>query len=356
MKSIYHISLLILALLIVACGKDKNISTENNSLAVKVTVQKVNENNTNPKLSLSGKIQAKNSANLSTRLMGFVNKLHVNAGDSVKKGELLVSLNSSDLQAKAAQVNAGITEATAGFKNAEKDYKRFQNLFDDNSASQKELDDMTARYEMAKARLEAAKQMKNEINAQFEYTNIRAPFSGVVTNTFIDEGDMASPGMPLVEVENPNIFEVKTMVPETEIVNIKSDSEVDVLISSVNKTYKGKVSEVSTSAKNTGGQYLVTVDLENLDSNVFSGMFASVQFPTDTPSNTVLIPKKALVKNGQLSGVYAVSQSNTAVLRWLRLGRTYGDQVEVLSGLSTGETYIVSADGKLFNGVKIQLK
>ena len=93
--------------------------------------------------------------------MGYVNKVHVNVGDKVRKGQLLVSINNNDLQAKRAQVNAGITEATAAFNNAQKDYNRFKNLFANNSASQKEMDDMTANFEMAKARLEAANQMKN---------------------------------------------------------------------------------------------------------------------------------------------------------------------------------------------------
>ena len=88
----------------------------------------------------------------------------------------------------------------------------------------------------AKARLEAAKQMKNEVQAQFSYANIRAPFNGVVSNKFINEGDMANPGMPLLEVESPGEFQVIAMVPESEISQIKQNSEVKVLIKSLNKT------------------------------------------------------------------------------------------------------------------------
>ena len=84
-------------------------------------------------------------------------------------------------------------------------------------------------------------------------------------------------------------------------------------------------------------------------------MFTTVQFPIErkATSEMVLIPTEAIVNNGQLSGIYTVSQSNTALLRWLRLGRTYGDQVEVLSGLNSDESYIVSAEGKLYNGAPI---
>lgn len=87
-------------------------------------------------------------------------------------------------------------------------------------------------------------------------------------------------------------------------------------------------------------------------------MFATVQFPTEntTEMKALLIPTSALVNKGELSGVYTVSQSNTAVLRWLRLGRTYGDKVEVLSGLNADESYIKSAEGKLFNGAKVTIQ
>ena len=169
---------------------------------------------------------------------------------------------------------------------------------------------------------------------------------------------MANPGMSLISLETPGHFEVMAMVPETEISEIKKGSTVDVLVKSINRTLKGKVTEVSTSAKNTGGQYLVKIGLDKTDANVLSGMFTTVQFPIErkATSTMVLIPTEAIVTNGQLSGVYTVSQSNTAMLRWLRLGRTFGDQVEVLSGLNSDEAYIVSAEGKLFNGAKITIQ
>ena len=87
-------------------------------------------------------------------------------------------------------------------------------------------------------------------------------------------------------------------------------------------------------------------------------MFVTVQFPIEKQQKTeiILIPKEALVTKGQLYGVYTVSESNTALLRWLRIGRTYGNQVEVLSGLSSDESYIISADGKLYNGAKVSIQ
>lgn len=361
MKKIIAITILS-SLIITSCGGDKKEKTaELKAIPVKIN-GKLDINNS-PFVTASGKIEAENSANLSTRMMGYVTKVHVKVGQNVHAGQLLVSVNNTDLQAKKAQVDASIIQAQAAYNNAKKDYDRFVNLFAQQSASQKELDDMTARYEMAKAGLEAAKQMRNEIQAQFSYSNITAPFSGVVTNTFIKEGDMANPGMPLVSVEGASKLQVTAMVSESDIANVKQGMAVKINIKSLNKVVSGRVSEISLSAKNTGGQYLVKVNLDKSDKSILSGMFVNVQFPVEknaltntASSERLLIPSVALVKQGQLSGVYTVGNENTAILRWLRLGKTYGDQVEVLSGLTANEAYIVSAEGKLFNGAKVNVQ
>ncbi|WP_158840347.1 efflux RND transporter periplasmic adaptor subunit [Polaribacter sp. L3A8] len=357
-KYIHIIALFTASLIMTSCGSEEKKGAIDTAPAIKVTVSKVAINNNSPFLSASGKIQASNSADLSTRMMGYVKKVHVNVGDKVRKGQLLVSINNTDLQAKKGQVNAGITQAKTTFKNAEKNYKRFKNLYESKSVTQKEMDDMTANYQMAKAGLEAANQMKNEINAQFAYSNITAPFSGVVTSKNIETGDMANPGMPLISLEAPDEFEVIAMVPETEISQIKKGTTVNILVKSMDKILTGNVTEVSISAKNTGGQYLVKINLEKTAVPILSGMFATVQFPVErkVKSELVLIPTQAIIENGQLSGIYTVSETNTAMLRWLRLGRTFGDKVEVLSGLNADESYIVSADGKLFNGAKISVQ
>lgn len=349
-------------LFLISCGEEKKIEIATET-PIAVTVSGTSENHNSPFVTASGKIESQNSADVSTRMMGYVTKVHVKMGQKVRQGQLLVSINNTDLQAKKAQVEASILQATAGFNNAKKDYERFKTLFAQQSASQKELDDITSRYEMAKAGLEGAKQMRNEVMAQFSYANITAPFSGEVTNTFVKEGDMANPGMPLVSMEGNGLMQVIAMVSERDITFIKSGMQVKVLVKSSNQELKGKVSEVSSSATNTGGQYLVKINLEKADENVLSGMFVNVQFPIEKPkvnsetkkSDQILVPESALVTQGQLTGIYTVS-NNIAILRWVRIGKTFGNQVEVLSGLSANEKYIVSAEGKLYNGAKVSIK
>lgn len=357
MKNIIRIAAMIIAIITISCGKEKATAVDNReTVNVKVSTPTFENSSF---ISASGKIEAVQNANLSTRMMGFVNNIRVNIGDKVSKGQLLLSINSADIDAQKAQVTASIAEATAALKNAEKDYNRYKALFNESSASQKEMDDMTAHYDMSKARLEAANQMKNQVIAQLSYSNITAPFSGVITSKFVNKGDMANPGMPLLSLETPGKYQVISMVSESDITSIKNGSNVNVVIKSTNELVSGKVTEVSSSAKNTSGQYIVKVLLNKTDIKILSGMFTSVQFPIQNKSNqtsSILIPQKSIIKQGQLNGVYTIANEDTAILRWLRIGKTYGDMVEVLSGLSANEQFIISAEGKLFNGAKISLQ
>lgn len=356
MKKIKKLIAIATLILMVSCGEDKKEIVDNRPI-VNVTVS-TPLTQTGNFISASGKIEAVQNASISTRNMGFVNNIPVKVGDKVSKGQLLISINSADISAQQGQVNASIIEASAAFKNVEKDYKRYQTLFTENSASQKEMDDITANYEMAKARLEAANQMKSQVQAQLSYSNITAPFSGIVTGKYINKGDMANPGIPLLSLETPGEFQVITMVPETQITSINNGTTVSVLIKSINKIISGKVSEVSSSAKNTGGQYLVKIVLDKSDVKLLSGMFASVQFPIESSSTSsaILIPTSAIITKGELKGIYVVSQTNTALLRWLRLGKVSGENIEVLSGLSANESFVTSYESKIVNGSKLNIQ
>lgn len=359
-KIIFSISTITIVVMLVSCSGNKKQAMATLP-AITVSVNQTQNTDAGNVISASGKIEAANSANISTRMMGYVTALKVSMGQRVAAGQLLATISSTDLQAKKAQTEAGVSRATAAFNSAKRDYDRFTILYAQKSASQKEMDDMTTHYEMAKAGLEAAKQMRNEVMAQFAYTNITAPFSGIISNTFVKEGDMANPGMPIVRIEGESKLEAVAMVPESEIAHIKAGMPAEVTVKSLNKTIAGKVTEVSPSASQTGGQYLVKIDLGKDGAGVLPGMYVNTSFAIEnkkeaTASEIMLIPQEAIVTEGQLKGVYVVGGDSTAILRWLRLGKESGDRVEVLSGLSAGEKYIISSEGRLFNGARINIK
>lgn len=331
--------------------------------AIPVKIMTVKNSANTATVQASGNLQAVKSANLSTRMMGNVKQVMVESGQHVKKGELLLSLSSADLSAKQAQVEANIVKAKTAYEDAKKDLKRFENLKAKGSASQKELENMQNRFAMMEAGLNAAKSMKNEVQAQFEFLNIRAPFNGSVANVFVKEGDIAAPGYPLLSVEGLNELEAIVMVSESEIQKVKAGQAAQLLVKSTNDYLAGVVREVSPSSKNTGGQYVVKLQVEKEDKSVLPGMFVQATIEVDSAianpqmnqngNNTVSIPKAALVENGQLKGVYTPSEEGKAILRWLRLGHSSEEYVTVLSGLKAGEKIITSAQGKLYNGATI---
>jgi len=348
---------IVAAMLLSSCSESK---TENKTAvtAVNVTVEKALQPKGKGFFNASGQIEAENFANISTRMMGYVSKVYVKVGDKVNKGQALIDINNSDMEARRAQTQAGINQAKASFLTAEKNYQRFQVLLEQKSASQKEFDDVKTQYDIAKAQVESAEQMQNEVDAMLSYTNIKAPFNGIITATSVKIGDMANPGQHLLSLEAPGDFVAMAMISENDIPFVNKNDSVKVFIKSNGMNITGTVSEISTSSHNTGGQYLVKIHLNIPDGiKLYSGMFISAAFPSNNElSSQVLIPKDVIITKGDLQGIYTVSASNTAILRWLKLGKSLGDKVEVLSGLSSGETYILSAESKLYNGARLNIK
>jgi RND family efflux transporter MFP subunit len=350
-----------IALLTACSSKEKTAIETNIGPAINVTLATPSGNNGNT-FNISGQVESSQTANISTRVMGYITSLQVKVGDKVRKGQLIATISNQDILAKRAQTDAAIAEAEATLKNAQKDYDRFTALYKQQSASEKELDNVTLQYNAVKARVEAAKQMRNEVNAMLSYTTLTAPFSGTVTQKMADAGSMANPGMPIVSIEQAGTYQISAAVPEAEINQINQGQLVEVTIQSANKTFKGSVTQINQSSQFTGSQYIIKVSIpDNEKAGLYAGMYATIVLTntnkiSTTNSNTVLVPLSSIENKNQLTGLYTVSANHTALLRWVRLGKTFGDKVEVLSGLANNETFIASADGKLYNGVAVKEK
>ena len=307
---------------------------------------------------ISGEISAKQTAMISTRVMGFIDKIYVKPGDQVKQGQLLVSINSSDMNAKKSQAQAMMTEAAAAVKNARRDYERYQVLYSQKSISSKELENVELNKVSMESKLRVAGQQLKEINAMLAYSNIRAPFGGCVTQKLVDEGSTANPGMPILSIEQVGDLNVQASVPENYIQYIHVGSIVEVEIKSLNKIVKGVVSELSPSATLSGGQYNMKIAI-NDRRNLKSGMYASIRMKVDGQTDSeprIMIKQSSVINYDQLTGVYVVGDDDVALLRWIRLGKKVGDQVEVLSGLKKDEKIIEGAKGRLFNGAKVMIQ
>jgi RND family efflux transporter MFP subunit len=343
-----------------ACSVDNNKKNETKEEPVAVTLSAVSAGGQATILA-SGEVEAVQTANISTRVMGRITNIFVKEGDRVNKGQLLATVWDDDIKAKRAQADAMIAEAEGAYAATQKDYDRFNNLYKQQSATAKELDNVTLQYNSAKARLAAAKQMRSEVNASLSYSSLTAPFSGVVTQKLAEVGSIASPGMPILTVEQNGIFQVSASIAESDITNIHLGDVANMQIKSTGKLFDGKIVQISPSSQFTAGQYVVKISIsETAKKEIYAGMFASVSIPVkdiqQVRNDVPLVPLSAVINRDELTGIYTVSANNTALLRWIRLGKTYGDRVEVISGLSKDEKFIRSSEGKLYNGAPLAVK
>ena len=340
-------------------NESKVKSVEEKPIAVTVSAP---SNHTGRSLSLSGRVEAVQSANITTRIMGYITKVLVKTGEKVEKGQLLFSVNNADFLAKKAQADAAVAQAEAVYNSAQKDFERYTILFKQQSASAKELDNITLQYKSAKAALDAAKQMRNEVNAQLSYTDVTAPFNGVVTQKFLDAGNMATPGMPVLSIETNGTLQVTASVPETEISHIKLGTDASLTVKAAGSTFNGKVTEISNSSQNSGGLYVIKINVPDNDKkDLLAGMYVNVIISiADTLSTVgkgegILVPESSIVHKGELDGIYSISSENQALLRWVRLGKRINGEVEILSGLGKSEKFILHADGNLYNGAPVKI-
>jgi RND family efflux transporter MFP subunit len=314
-----------------------------------------------PAIFASGVVEARLTANISTRLMGRITHILVNTGDRVKKGQLLATVWDEDLVAKRAQADAMIAETEGAFRIAQKDYDRFKNLYSQQSATAKELDNASLQYSSATAKVASAKQQRNEINATLSYSRLTAPFAGIVTQKLAEAGNIANPGMPVLTIEQNEILRISASVAESDISQIHLGDAATIQIKSTGRRFEGTIVQINPSSQFTGGQYMVKINIpENAKKDLYAGMFASVNIPVrDTAqinNGSVLVPLSALVYRDELTGIYTVSAAHTALLRWVRIGKIYGDNAEVITGISAKEEFILSAESKLFNGAPVQVK
>jgi len=347
----------LLTITLLACGGSDQKSESSDTPEVNVQTVTVNTS-AQSGFSFSGTISAEQMSTLKTRHAGYVKDILVNVGDEVQKNQTLLKIDNAELQAQLQQAKAGKDQAQKQFEIAQKDLERFERLKASNSISEKELEQIQLQYQSSLSALEQAKQSYNKVAAMMDYTNIKAPFTGTISNKMIQEGDMAMPGMPLLSLTSSGQLEVKSDLSESQITKVKPQQKVSIEVPSVGKTFEGTITEVSTSSEANGSRYFVKTTFENAPKEVLSGMFAKIYTMAENNGDSkqilVSIPKAVLVEKNGLEGVYVYGKSNTALLRWIKTGRQLGDQVEVLSGLRPKDKIIISAESRLYNGLQIK--
>jgi RND family efflux transporter MFP subunit len=275
-------------------------------------------------------------ATLSTRLMGTVTEVLVREGEVVRRGELLVRLDTRDLTAKDDQVRAGLAAAVSQADEAERYAVRIRALYADSAAPKALLDGAEAGVTQAQAGLAQARGAQRELAAVAGYGAVRAPFDGVVTRRFVDPGAFAAPGTPLVTVQDGRTLRISVTTTPDLARGIARGRMIETRIES--SPAAARVEGVVPAPG--GALYTINALVNDRDGQYASGGAAVLLVPRGT-RHAVFVPQATIARQGDLTGV-RVLEAGGPTLRWVRLGAARGDRVEVLSGLQGGERLVVT--------------
>lgn len=353
------VTMLAAAVTLTGCGKVKPGTAEVKRPEVSgVTVAAAERTRTDDYYETAGTIKAKSVSVLASKVMGTVTAIAVREGDRVEAGQVLITLDDSDLAARITAAQAGHREAAKAVEVAGQNqalagvtYQRYQQLYGDKAISQQEMDQVATQKRVAELELERAREAANRAGAEaavlYGYTRIFAPTSGVVTAKRIDTGSMAVPGVPLMTVEDVSAFSLEADVDESLAGRLATGMPAEVRVDALAGSFRGTVTELAPAIDPAVRKFHIKVELAG--QGLKSGLYAKMRLPVGT-KESMLLPRAAVVEKGQLTGVYVVDGNGVMTYRLVRVGKDYGDRVEILSGLSNGERVVVAGADKAVDG------
>lgn len=286
-----------------------------------------------------GTVRAKLRATLEAKLSGRVLNMPVVLGQNVKAGQLVARLD-------AAEIKARLDQAEAGLQQAQRDWKRISALHAQQAVTRSE-------YDAADAHLQVGNAAVAEARAMMGYVEVLAPFDGVVTKKWADVGDLAAPGKPLIDIEDPSALLLEADVPESIASKIKSDAQLGVRLDFLKDDLVATVSEIAPVADPDSRTLRVKLTLPAVQ-GLMSGQFARLLVPVGQ-SSSIRVPVSAVVVRGQLEIVF-VASNQQAQLHLVKTGKRLGDEVEILAGVDVGDQVVVSGAALLTDGQRLALK
>jgi RND family efflux transporter MFP subunit len=316
-----------------------------------------------------GTVRALESATLSSQVMGTVASIAVREGDHVRAGQTLISIDAAQLGSQAEQAHASVTAMGDQIAAAESDaalaastLQRYRMLKEQKSVSPQEFDEVESRSKAAAARLAmvrsqsgAARAAESAARTMQGYTRIHAPFDGVVTERKVDPGAMAAPGSPLLTIEKGGALRLEVSVDESLLSLVHAGASIPVVIDTLGgQPVEGKVSQIVPAADAGSRSFLVKIDLPAVP-GLHSGMYGHAQLARGS-RDVLTIPRSAVIAHGSMQSVYVIGQNRIAELRYISVGNSHGNEIEVLSGLSAGETVIDSPGERELGGKRIEVQ
>ena len=286
-----------------------------------------------------GVIEAVADTTISAQTNARVLELPFDVGDRVAKGDVLVRF--TDIEQKSGQRAAAayVAAARAALRDAEAQWQRVEEVVGRGLMARAQLDAARARRDAARANLGAAEAVLRSAGQQADYTVVRAPFDGVVTHRYVEVGEAVQSGpptpQPLIALAALDALRVEVVVPQSAADRIREQGRAEIVGPGGDRVRAAEVT-VFPYADPATHTFRVRVALPGGTTGLYPGMTVKVAFAVGQ-AQRLLVPASALVRRGELSGVYVIDPDGSVGLRQLRLGHRFGDQLEVLAGLAPGD-------------------
>lgn len=349
-----------------SCSNQRGIETAPSETVSNVPIVVAQKSTVPDWLEAVGTVRAAQASQLASQIMGNIVAMQAHEGERVESGQVLVMIDDAQLRAAVEQATAAelaaqkdVAAAESELALAQSTLKRYQQLYEKKSVSPQEFDEINARSQSAEARRDMARAALAQSDAalvqartSLGYTRIRAPFAGVVTERKADPGTLASPGMPILTLEDTRNYRLEVTVDESDVRLVRVGQSATVTIDALGSAeITGKVVQIVPAADPGSRSFLVKIELPK-DAHLRSGLFGRAQFARGERF-ALFLPRSAVVERGQLQGVYVLDSEQIAGLHYVTLGRTSGQQVEVLSGLEGGEKIVAAPGDRELGGKRI---
>jgi len=282
-----------------------------------------------------GTVEAVNQATVSAQTSGRVAEILYDVNDYVEAGATIIRFTDVEQRAALRQAEAALIEANARRREAEENFRRTSQLYAARTLSKRDYDQALAQRDAAVARVKSAESAVEAARQQLEYTLVRAPYAGIVTKRHVELGESVAVGQPLMSGLSLEQLRVVVDLPQSVMARVRANAQATVVTDGGQRVPARRVTFFPF-ADPKANTFRVRIELPAGQFGLYPGMFVKAAFVVGK-SERLLIPRDALLRRSEVTGVYVVNDVGRVRLRQVRIGNTFGDRVEVLAGLIEGE-------------------
>lgn len=328
-----------------------------NQHVVLVRTQIVGDKNANQQFTYSGEVHGRVESQLAFQVGGKIVKRNVELGSRVSAGDILLQIDPKDIQQTVNSSTAQVSAAQAQLRLAESNLQRYRQLYEQDAVSRAQYDQYVNAYEAALAASRQASAQYSQGANQLDYSSLRASAAGIVSALNAEAGQVVSAGQPILTLVQDGEREVEISVPENRLEEVRTAQQINVSFWALpGVVLEGKIREISPIADTATRTYKARITLMNPPESIQLGMTASAQIAGTGVKNqaSVEIPLSALYQTDGSAGVWVV-KNEIVSLKSITVGEFGNAKIQVLSGLTPGETIVTAGVHKLREGQKVRL-